>query len=185
MAEIMNPYKKYNYKVLIDGNEEAGFSEVSAPDITSDPVEYRGGNMAGKTPGKQPGILKYSNVTLKRGTTESQGFVDWMKEIQNGKAPRNGGHYPDGRRNARGCLLAAGKSLAHQVQRPRLQRHQQRGGHREPGTGLRGHHPHQVRRNRYGIADRTINKADKPRIQVTCCHCGHPFAHALNFERVV
>lgn len=30
----------------------------------------------------------YSNVTLKRGTTESQGFVDWMKEIQNGKAPR-------------------------------------------------------------------------------------------------
>ena len=88
MAEIIYPYKKYNYKVLIDGKEEAGFSEVSSPDITSDPVEYREGSMAGKTPGKQPGILKYSNVTLKRGTTESQVFVDWMKEIQNGKAPR-------------------------------------------------------------------------------------------------
>lgn len=88
MAEIIYPYKKYNYKVLIDGKEEAGFSEVSAPDITADPVEYREGNMAGKTPGKQPGILKYSNVTLKRGTTESQVFVDWMKEIQNGKALR-------------------------------------------------------------------------------------------------
>lgn len=88
MAEIVYPYKKYNYKVLIDGKEEAGFSEVSSPDITSDPVEYREGSMAGKTPGKQPGILKYSNVTLKRGTTESQVFVDWMKEIRNGKAPR-------------------------------------------------------------------------------------------------
>lgn len=88
MADIIYPYKKYNYKVLIDGEEEAGFSEVSAPDITSDPVEYREGNMAGKTPGKQPGILKYSNVTLKRGTTESRVFADWMKEIQNGKAPR-------------------------------------------------------------------------------------------------
>lgn len=88
MAEIIYPHKKYNYKVLIDGKEEAGFSEVSSPDITSDPVEYREGNMAGKTPGKQPGILKYSDVTLKRGTTESQVFVDWMKEIQNGKAPR-------------------------------------------------------------------------------------------------
>lgn len=88
MADIIYPYKKYNYKVLIDGKEEAGFSEVSAPDITSDPVEYREGSMAGKTPGKQPGILKYSNVTLKRGTTESQVFVSWMKEIQNGKAPR-------------------------------------------------------------------------------------------------
>lgn len=87
MAEIVYPYKKYNYKVLIDGKEEAGFSEVSSPDITSDPVEYREGSMAGKTPGKQPGILKYSNVTLKRGTTESQVFVDWMKEIRNGKAP--------------------------------------------------------------------------------------------------
>lgn len=88
MADIIYPYKKYNYKVLIDQKEEAGFSEVSAPDITSDPVEYREGNMAGKTPGKQPGILKYSNVTLKRGTTDSQVFVSWMKDIQDGKAPR-------------------------------------------------------------------------------------------------
>lgn len=88
MADIIYPYKKYNYKVLIDQKEEAGFNEVSSPDITADPVEYREGNMAGKTPGKQPGILKYSNVTLKRGTTESHVFVDWMKEIQNGKATR-------------------------------------------------------------------------------------------------
>ena len=88
MAEIIYPFKKYNYKVLIDQKEEAGFSEVSSPDITSDPVEYREGNMDGKTPGKQPGILKYSNVTLKRGTTESQVFVDWMREIQNGVATR-------------------------------------------------------------------------------------------------
>lgn len=88
MADIIYPYKKYNYKVLIDNTEEAGFSEVSSPDITSDPVEYREGNMAGRTPGKQPGIMKYSNVTLKRGTTDSQVFVDWMKEIQDGKATR-------------------------------------------------------------------------------------------------
>lgn len=88
MAEFMYPYKKYNYRVLIDQTAEAGFSEVSGPDISSDPVEYRPGNMAGKNPRKQPGILKYSNVTLKRGTTESQAFVDWMKEIQNGKASR-------------------------------------------------------------------------------------------------
>ena len=88
MADIIYPYKKYNYKVLLDNSEEAGFSEVSSPDITSDPVEYREGNMTGKTAGKQPGILKYGNVTLKRGVTESQVFVAWMKDIQDGKAPR-------------------------------------------------------------------------------------------------
>jgi len=88
MADIIYPYKKFNYKVLIDNSEEAGFSEVSAPDISSDPVEYREGNMAGMTPGKQPGILKYSNVTLKRGTTDSQVFVNWMKTVQEGKVER-------------------------------------------------------------------------------------------------
>ena len=87
MADIIYPFKKYNYKVLL-GNEEAGFSEVSSPDISSDPIEYREGNMAGRTPGKQPGIMKYSNVTLKHGTTESLVFVNWMKEIQNGAATR-------------------------------------------------------------------------------------------------
>ena len=74
--------------MLIDNSEEAGFSEVSAPDISSEPVEYREGNMAGITPGKQPGILKYSNVTLKRGVTDSQVFVDWMKTVQEGKVER-------------------------------------------------------------------------------------------------
>ncbi len=88
MADIIYPYKKFNYKVLIDNAEEAGFSEVSAPDISSDPVEYREGNMVGMTPGKQPGILKYSNVTLKRGTTDSQLFVNWMKSVQEGKVER-------------------------------------------------------------------------------------------------
>ncbi len=88
MAEIIYPYKKFNYQVLIDNSEEAGFSEVSAPDISSEPVEYREGNMAGITPGKQPGILKYSNVTLKRGVTDSQVFVDWMKTVQEGKVTR-------------------------------------------------------------------------------------------------
>ena len=88
MAEMIYPYKKYNYKVLIDNKEEAGFNEVSSPDVTADPIESREGNTAGKTPGKQPGILKYSNVTLKRGTTDSQIFVAWMKDIQAGKATR-------------------------------------------------------------------------------------------------
>lgn len=88
MADIIYPYKKYNYKVLIDQSEEAGFSEVSSPDITADPIEYREGNMSGKTPGKQPGILKYSNVTLKRGTTDSQVFWDWINEIKSGTATR-------------------------------------------------------------------------------------------------
>ena len=86
MAEVIYPFKKYNYKVTIDQKEEAGFSEISERNITSDPVEYREGNMPGCTALKQPGIMKYSNVTLKRGTTSSMAFHDWMQEIRSGKA---------------------------------------------------------------------------------------------------
>lgn len=88
MAEIIYPHKAYRYKVLLDQKEEAGFSEVSAPDISSDPVEYRERNTGGKVPGRQPGILKYPNVILKRGTTESHIFADWMKAIRDVKTPR-------------------------------------------------------------------------------------------------
>ena len=88
MADIIYPFIKNNYMVAIGSDDKAGFSEVSSPDITADPIEYREGNMAGKTPSKQPGILKYGNVTLKHGVTSSTAFTDWMKEIQDGKVNR-------------------------------------------------------------------------------------------------
>lgn len=88
MANIIYPYKKFNYKVTFDGKEELGFSEVSAVDISSEPVEYREGNMAGMTAGKQPGILKYSNVTLKNGTTSTTTLYEWMKTVMDGKVSR-------------------------------------------------------------------------------------------------
>lgn len=44
--------------------------------------------MAGMTPGKQPGILKYSNVTLKNGVTSSTALYDWMKTVMDGKVSR-------------------------------------------------------------------------------------------------
>lgn len=79
---------KYNDKGLRDNKDEASLSEVSASDITSALIDYRDGNVTGKTPGKQFGVVKYSNATLKRGSTESRAFVEWMKEIQGEKASR-------------------------------------------------------------------------------------------------
>ena len=68
---MVYPYKKYNYDVTIDGQSVGGFSEVSAPDISSDPIEYREGNFSVNTVGKQPGLIKYENITLKWGMTNS------------------------------------------------------------------------------------------------------------------
>ena len=38
MAYIISPFKKYNYRVTIDETEEAGFSEVSSPDIAASAI---------------------------------------------------------------------------------------------------------------------------------------------------
>ena len=38
------PFKKYNYKVEIDGITEASFSEVSGFDASIDVIEYRTGD---------------------------------------------------------------------------------------------------------------------------------------------
>lgn len=89
MADAMvYPFKKYNYEVKIDGINVAGFSEVSSTDITIDPIEYREGNMKAKTAGKQPGIVKYGNVTLKWGMTESMDLYNWAQEVAEGKIER-------------------------------------------------------------------------------------------------
>lgn len=85
---MVYPFKKYNYTVMIDGKEVGGFSEVSAPDISSDPIEYREGNFAVNTVGKQPGLIKYSNVTLKWGMTTSKDLYNWMKEVEGGTINR-------------------------------------------------------------------------------------------------
>ena len=79
---------KYNYEVTIDGKTVGCFSEVSAPDICSDPIEYREGNFAVNTVGKQPGLVKYGNITLKWGLTDSRELYNWMKEVEGGTINR-------------------------------------------------------------------------------------------------
>jgi len=45
-----------------------GFTEVTGLDFETEVIEYREGNSVKYNKLKQPGLTKYSNVTLKRGT---------------------------------------------------------------------------------------------------------------------
>ena len=58
------PFKKYNFNVLIDGKAVGYFSEVSAPEMADEPIEYRAGDHQAGTPVKMPGLKKYG---LRRG----------------------------------------------------------------------------------------------------------------------
>ena len=85
MADRIDPFRNMRYLLEIDGIVQAGFSDVTIPDASGDPVEYREGN-EDITVRKLPGLNKYGNVTLKWGiTTGSIELFNWRKQVMQGK----------------------------------------------------------------------------------------------------
>ena len=63
----------------------ASFAEVSGLNTETDVIEYRGGMDATLTTRKLPGLMKYSNVTMKRGIlAKDNDFFDWWTKNQQG-----------------------------------------------------------------------------------------------------
>ena len=75
-----DPNRNYRFRLEIDGIEQAGFREVTVPDSTQDVVEYREGDDI-PTPRKLSGLVKYGNLSLKWGMTESLDVFNWRKEV--------------------------------------------------------------------------------------------------------
>ena len=88
MALEQYPYKNYRFKVEVDSVMVAGFSEVSGFDATIDVIEYREGDAVVNTPRKQPGLVKYSNITFKRGVIDDVDFYTWIEEAFSGNLTR-------------------------------------------------------------------------------------------------
>jgi phage tail-like protein len=83
----VDPYRNFIFKVEIDGITQAGFSEVTGYDQTSDVIEYREGDEIA-TARKLPGLAKWGEVNLKYGLTDSKELWNWRQEIINGKVTR-------------------------------------------------------------------------------------------------
>ena len=85
---VRDPYRGSRYVLEIDSIEQASFSECTIPDTSADPIEYRNGDEP-PTVRKLPGLIKYSNVVLKWGITESMELFEWYKRITEGKINSN------------------------------------------------------------------------------------------------
>jgi phage tail-like protein len=86
-GDFPDPYANFNFMLEIDGITVAGFSEVTGLNAESTPIEYREGNEA-LTTRKLPGLLKYSNLTLKRGVTDQKDLFEWVKTVEDGDVRR-------------------------------------------------------------------------------------------------
>ena len=82
MPRSGDPYSGYNFLVdLGTGVSEgptAAFREVTGLGASIEVVEYRVGNDPEPQVRKLPGLRKFTNVTLKRGLTQSSELWDWL-----------------------------------------------------------------------------------------------------------
>ncbi len=78
----MYPLPKFHYQVEWGGTK-IGFSEVSGLDVETEVIEYRHSDSKEYNKIKMPGMQKYSNITLKRGTFRSDNeYYDWWNTVK-------------------------------------------------------------------------------------------------------
>lgn len=78
----MYPLVKFHFLVEWGGTK-IGFTEISGLDVESEVVEYRDGANREFSKLKMPGMQKFSNITLKRGTFKSDNeYFEWWNTVQ-------------------------------------------------------------------------------------------------------
>lgn len=84
---MADPIRNFRFRVELDGITDAGFTEASGFDSTTDVIEYREGKDAAHVR-KLPGLTKFGDITLKYGLTEDTRLFDWRQEIIDGDITR-------------------------------------------------------------------------------------------------
>jgi phage tail-like protein len=85
-----DPYMSFNFIVEVDGVIVGGFAECGGLVTETDIVEYRNGD-EDITVRKLPGKAKYTNITLKRGYTDSRELWEWRRQVITGQTQRKSG----------------------------------------------------------------------------------------------
>lgn len=80
----MNDYPLVKFHFQVEwGGTKIGFSEVSGLDVETEAIEYRHGASPEFSKIKMPGMQKYSNITLKRGSFQSDNeFYEWWNTVK-------------------------------------------------------------------------------------------------------
>jgi phage tail-like protein len=75
------PLPKFHFQVQW-GGVRIGFTEVTGLDMQVEAIEYREGSSLEYSKLKMPGMHKFSNITLKRGTMAGDSdFYKWVNTI--------------------------------------------------------------------------------------------------------
>jgi phage tail-like protein len=94
LPELQDPQVVHHFGLEVEGINEASFREAAGFENSNDIIENRESGADGKQfISKQPGNLKWGDITLKRGMTDSMALYEWRKLVVDGKhkqARKNG-----------------------------------------------------------------------------------------------
>jgi phage tail-like protein len=75
------PIPKFHFRVEWGGTR-IGFTEVTGLEVSTDVIEYRDGVSPDYSKIKMPGMQKYGNITLKRGTFQADNeYFNWWNTV--------------------------------------------------------------------------------------------------------
>jgi phage tail-like protein len=76
------PLPKFHFQVEWGGTK-IGFTEVSGLDVETEVIEYRHGASPEYSKTKMPGMQKFGNITMKRGTFKSDNeYFTWWNSVK-------------------------------------------------------------------------------------------------------
>ena len=88
MPQRRDPYLNFNFRVEIEGDAIAGFSEVDLPEGRIEAVAYREGTDPGSAARLLPGRVKWEPVVLRRGFTGEPALFEWWSDVLHGNVAR-------------------------------------------------------------------------------------------------
>jgi len=78
--EVVGAHARSRFRVEIDGQTLADFSEVSGLAAEIEVIEYRFGTDPAHVTHKVPGRVKYSNIVLKRSVAKDDSLFKWFSQ---------------------------------------------------------------------------------------------------------
>jgi phage tail-like protein len=91
MANRIDPYRNFRFRVEIDGIVQAGFRECTGLGSHIEVIEIREGNEPSSASRKVPGRVIYPDIVLKWGVTQSRELYNWHLAVIEGQLQRKNG----------------------------------------------------------------------------------------------
>lgn len=76
-----DPYRNFNFRIVMGGVEVAACRKMSALDATVNVVKFRAGNSASSVDESMPGRTEYAPVTFEAGVTTDDTFKAWAYQL--------------------------------------------------------------------------------------------------------